>query len=186
MERLLNSIFSCINPRIKPAYWVIAAVIVLFAGLVMEYYRRRKRVSKAQSISAVLLITYIFLVFASTVFSRTSNSYYSYKLIPFWSYREILAGSKSLFWQCIFNVIMLVPLGILEPVVLGDGKKADRNRKYGGRVVLTGFLISVTIEVLQLIMKRGLFEFDDIFHNTIGAAIGYGIYKGIRKIYRRT
>lgn len=31
------------------------------------------------------------------------------------------------------------------------------------------------IEILQLITARGLCEFDDVFHNMIGAVIGVGI-----------
>ncbi|WP_207706695.1 VanZ family protein [Acetobacterium tundrae] len=43
-------------------------------------------------------------------------------------------------------------------------------------VILLGFLISVSVECLQLITKTGIFEWDDIIHNTIGVIVGYGIY----------
>lgn len=39
-----------------------------------------------------------------------------------------------------------------------------------------GFALSSVIEVIQFVFHRGLFEFDDIFHNTIGTVIGIGIY----------
>jgi glycopeptide antibiotics resistance protein len=57
-------------------------------------------------------------------------------------------------------------------------KKSKRTDIIGlcGRVALLGFLTSFTIELLQLILKRGLFEFDDMFHNTIGVGIGYGVW----------
>lgn len=45
-----------------------------------------------------------------------------------------------------------------------------------------GFSFSVCIEFLQLVWKRGTCEFDDIFHNTLGCMIGYGIYKGIEYV----
>ena len=41
--------------------------------------------------------------------------------------------------------------------------------------ILLGLLLSVSIEVIQLLSYRGLFEFDDIIHNTLGTAIGVGI-----------
>ncbi|MBR4027500.1 MAG: VanZ family protein [Lachnospiraceae bacterium] len=41
---------------------------------------------------------------------------------------------------------------------------------------MLSFVTSLTIEVLQLFMKKGLFEFDDIFHNTLGGVLGYVIY----------
>lgn len=33
-------------------------------------------------------------------------------------------------------------------------------------------LFSASIEITQLVTKCGLFEFDDIFHNTLGAVVG--------------
>lgn len=42
------------------------------------------------------------------------------------------------------------------------------------------------IEVLQLIFKRGYFELDDIFHNTLGSCLGFVCYKlKIRSKQRR-
>jgi glycopeptide antibiotics resistance protein len=103
---------------------------------------------------------------------------------------------ESLFWEDIFNVFMLLPIGVLLPIVNGENRKkslesnksveeggaaesdaeesdVENSSKTGpGRIILIGFLISLTIEILQLVTKRGLFEFDDIFHNTLGVAIG--------------
>jgi glycopeptide antibiotics resistance protein len=154
----------------------MAIIIMLLTGIVSVYYHRQGKLLTVQSIALVLLITYIFLVFASTVFSRATNDYYNYELIPFWSYWEIWKGSESLFWEDVFNVIMLLPIGILLPIVLGAVWK-DASKNIFVRVVLIGFFISLTIEILQLVMKRGLFEFDDMFHNTLGVAIGYWIYQ---------
>jgi glycopeptide antibiotics resistance protein len=121
----------------------------------------------------VLLSVYVFLVFASTVFSRRISVDYAYELLPFWSYRQIMAGSRSLFWEDVFNVIMLIPVGFLLPACRKNGEKPVFGIR---RVMLITFLISLTIEMLQLVLKRGLFEFDDMFHNTLGGVIGYGIY----------
>jgi glycopeptide antibiotics resistance protein len=75
---------------------------------------------------------------------------------------------------------MLVPEGVLLPIVLNAEKNNDKqeNARATGRlceVVLLGFLTSLSIELLQLVLKRGLFEFDDMFHNTFGVILGYGI-----------
>lgn len=42
--------------------------------------------------------------------------------------------------------------------------------------------LSVGIEILQLVTSRGLCEFDDVFHNMIGAVIGIGIVVVIEKM----
>ena len=39
----------------------------------------------------------------------------------------------------------------------------------------TAILFSFTIEMLQLFLMRGLFEWDDVFSNTLGAAIGVAL-----------
>jgi glycopeptide antibiotics resistance protein len=168
----MNYFFSSINPGIKPIYFIMAIMIAFITASITRYYRRQKRITKVQAIALIILTTYIFLVFASTVFSRTTRDSYHYKLIPFWSYRRIWQGSKELLWEDIFNGFMLLPVGVFMPMIL----KENRGAKTFRRVLLMGFLTSFTIELLQLVMKRGLFEFDDMFHNTIGVAIGYGIW----------
>jgi glycopeptide antibiotics resistance protein len=201
----------------------MAAILAVVTGAALVYGRRQGRFSKAdswsnaQAVSLSLLTSYVFLVFASTVFSRTPKDSYTYELFPFWSYREILRGivwahgkiwRVELFWEDLFNVFMLLPVGVLAPVVLARGgneqtpagnngrMECEENtlsesrvenavstgsRKVFRRVILLGFFTSLTIEILQLVAKRGLFEFDDIFHNTLGVAIGYWIWrKGVQ------
>jgi glycopeptide antibiotics resistance protein len=84
---------------------------------------------------------------------------------------------------------MLLPEGVLLPIALNDYKcnckrqvqplEKSKNFRATGffcQVALLGFLTSLSIELLQLVLKRGLFEFDDMFHNTLGVIIGYGIW----------
>ena len=52
-------------------------------------------------------------------------------------------------------------------LLLAYGKKIDW--KIG---LLIGISISFSIELLQLVLCRGLFEFDDIIHNSLGFLIG--------------
>lgn len=178
----MDYIFSSANPRIEPVYFAVAAIVALLAGAITARYCRQGEISKAQSIAIVLLAVYIILVFASTVFSRTPGGYYNYELMLFWSYREILQGSKFLFWEDVLNVIMLLPVGVLLPMAMLENESKSKNAKsIFLRVVFIGFLMSLTIESLQLILKCGLFEFDDMFHNTIGVAVGYWIYRQMRK-----
>lgn len=65
--------------------------------------------------------------------------------------------------QILANVIMFLPVGVLVGWIW----------RWRGLWVAAG--LSVGIEILQLITARGLCEFDDVFHNMIGAVIGVGI-----------
>lgn len=57
----------------------------------------------------------------------------------------------------------------------------DVRRKH---VVITGVMISLTVEVLQLVTRRGFFELNDILHNSIGCLIGYVVCKIVSKRWR--
>ena len=72
--------------------------------------------------------------------------------------------------QILTNVIMFVPVGVL----------AGRIWRWKGLWVAAG--LSVGIEILQLVTSRGLCEFDDVFHNMVGAIIGVGIAMICRKL----
>lgn len=149
------------DPGISPEYMLAAVPLFVLSFLFMY---RNKQKNKVVSSSTALMVTYIFIVFSSTVFCRPEKSYYDYNLTPFWSYRNIIKyHDGKLFSEDILNCILLLPVGVLCQISSGRSVK---------RAALLGFCISVTIEVLQLVLKRGLFEFDDIFHNTLGCAAG--------------
>jgi glycopeptide antibiotics resistance protein len=138
---------------------------------VLRYNRKLRKAAQynwKKEIPTVLLVTYVSMVLSSTVFSRQVYDGYHYRLMPFWSYVELLEGKTEYLLEIFFNIIMLLPCGVLIPIVTNfDSKKT----------VLTGFLLSLSIELLQLVFRRGLFEFDDLIHNTLGCFIGYAVYK---------
>lgn len=49
------------------------------------------------------------------------------------------------------------------------------------KVLLTGFLLSILIELLQLASGRGLCETNDVVHNTIGCMLGYAAAMAMKK-----
>ena len=129
-------------------------VIFIFAG----------KLSLLRRIAISLLIPYIFLVLASTVLDRPTESEMKYILKPFWSYKEIAKGGEYGDYikdEVFLNVLMLVPVGILVPLI------AKRKRLL--KTLIVALSTTAVIETLQLVLKRGYFEFDDIFHNTAGA-----------------
>ncbi len=46
--------------------------------------------------------------------------------------------------------------------------------------LIAGMGISVSIEMLQIVLKRGLAEVDDVMHNTAGCIVGWLMVKGSR------
>lgn len=78
---------------------------------------------------------------------------------PDWSPQELLLIEN------ILNLFLLFPVGILLPIFL------DRKMPWW-QGLLVGLLISAVVEILQLLMCRGLFEFDDMIHNGFGCMLG--------------
>lgn len=113
----------------------------------------------------IALIIYLAIVFASTVFTRMP-SVRKYELIPFWSWYEVIVHhSKGLLIEIILNVILLLPVGLLLPIIFDKRIQARDG-------FLVGAIISAVIETSQLVFKRGLFEWDDMLHNALGCMVG--------------
>ena len=99
---------------------------------------------------------------------------------PMWSEREIICFSVLMIlvmamviqgiqkkWNPIQGtaIVVLVPMGLLLPIIINHKVKLNW-------ALLAGFLISVVIELSQLIFKRGLFEWDDMIHNALSCMLG--------------
>ena len=124
--------------------------------------------------ATLLLVEYIFLLFCSTVFFRTTCELRIYDFQPFWSYKAIQDGREDLLAENIMNVVVFIPVGLL----LGIAFKQMTWLK----VLLIGCGISVTIESLQFFFMRGFSELDDVIHNTVGCLIGFLIVSGFHHI----
>jgi glycopeptide antibiotics resistance protein len=72
--------------------------------------------------------------------------------------------------QIVGNFIMLLPLGIYLPILY---------KKISGffAVMLVSFGVSVFIEVLQLISSYRSTDVDDVLLNTLGACLGFILYR---------
>lgn len=134
-----------------------------------------------QCVALAATVTYVFLVFSSTVFCRNSTMNYTYEWMPFWSYVEIAKGNKSLLCENLLNIMMLIPVGFFWVLVWLDTMEEKALFRLS---VLSGFFISAGIEFSQLFLKKGLFEFDDMIHNTLGAMIGGLVAIGIGAIWK--
>lgn len=107
------------------------------------------------------LIIYIFSLFYLAVLRRgiVEHSYFRFNL-----FQCYFKPSDIIIKDIIVNIACFIPLGLLVGLV--------SNRFRIPRALLVGLLVSLTIEFSQLIWMRGIFDMNDIFNNTIGAAIG--------------
>ena len=154
-------------------YWVL---LVAFCGG-MAYFLWRKGLREGLRQSAILLLVeWVLLVLAMTVLFRETRDVSRINLVPLSSYFDIAENSYLMEKVAlnILNVALFVPVGLL----LGCG---FRNMSWR-RVAAIGVGLSVLIEVLQLVFRKGLCETDDVIHNVAGCMIGYGIVIVLRHL----
>ena len=74
-------------------------------------------------------------------------------------------------------MLMFSPLGFLLPFL---AKKCEKLSV----TCIVSFLVTLSIEVLQLITGRRFFGFDDLLHNFVGSIFGYFVSVFILEITR--
>ena len=91
-----------------------------------------------------------------------------------WLFAGIRVVRPELLEGIILNILLFIPFGYILPL---NCMKVDQWWK----VTLAGLLISMFIEVMQLVLHRGFADVDDLINNTIGALIGWVCYTGFLK-----
>ncbi len=86
-------------------------------------------------------------------------------------------STGDILWNVVGNVAMFLPSGLILPVVY-------KKRNSFGKVLVAGALLSLCIEILQLPFASRASDIDDLILNTLGVAVGYGIYVWIRRLKR--
>ena len=141
-----------------------SVLMILVMAMVIQGIQKKKW-NPIQGTTIVVLVLFLGIVFGSTVFTRTT-AIRQYELKPFWSWCAIIRYHDwELLKENLLNCLLLVPMGLLLPIIFNHKVKLNR-------ALLAGLLVSVVIELSQLIFKRGLFEWDDMIHNALGCMLG--------------
>ena len=154
---------------------VFVGVLVFVSGIIFLLFRAKISYSIfVRHASICLLLGYIFLVFCTTILFREETFLKRYHLTPLWSY---LKFDNTIFAQLIMNVMMFIPIGFFSGGAL--------KKKHIWNVIGIGLVLSIFIELTQLITTRGVFNVDDIIHNTLGCVIGFACFVICYKMVRR-
>ena len=154
---------------------VIIGVLIFVCGIIILLFRAKISYSIfVRQASVCLLIGYIFLVLCTTIIFREETFEKRYHLCPLWSYTELY---NTIIAQLIMNIMMFIPIGFFSGVAL--------KKKHIWNVVEIGLVLSLFIELTQLITTRGVFNVDDIIHNVLGCVIGFTCYVFSYKIIKR-
>ena len=150
-----------------PSFWWLWLIITAVGvDVVYKLICGRKITTRMR-----LLAAYVVFILMETVIGRKPGIA-RYELVPFWSYSH-----PELRSEIILNYILSVPLGFLLYFCF-----SEKRNQSGVGIATAGFLLSASIESIQLIFRIGLFEFDDMIGNTIGCLIGAVIGKMVEKM----
>ena len=141
---------------------------------VNRFVNKLKKLSSSgiviKGVCVLTMLLYLYCVFNITLIERTEGVR-RHVLRPLWEISTMIRSGDYRYWSCQIcgNLIMLFPLGFMLPMMF----ERFRNIK---AAAAAGFVLSLFIEFSQYFTGRGLFESDDIIHNTLGACLGCIIY----------
>lgn len=148
----------------------ILLIIIICAGyLILRQWLGNKRFWL--SVIALLFLAWLAVIAAATLTDRTPGIIPAGpELIPFHSYRAVIAGeNKEILRSNFMNVILFYPAGLFACELL------PKSWSRAKRVILVAVLfalVSTGIEFCQYHFALGQAEIDDVIHNAFGALIG--------------
>lgn len=131
--------------------------------------RRIRRIGMLLFVCYLLLLLY--LLFLSEGFGHrlSEDREYRYNLVPFreicryWRYRTKLG--RLAFLNLGGNILGFCPFGFMLPIL-------DCRCRSVVRTVSMGCCLSLAVECVQLVLRLGSFDVDDILLNTLGTLLG--------------
>ena len=141
-----------------------------------------KNIFKTIFLLYIVVLTY-FLFFSERYGRVATQTEYRYNLVlfkemkRFITYREEI-GLESFLVNIFGNICAFVPFGFMLALI------NENYRKLISVTVIT-FIFSLTVELLQLISRVGIFDVDDLFLNTIGGILGYLVFKVLNSIRKK-
>lgn len=173
IQGVLNHIGSDMLEPLGYLPWGLLAGLIFLTGETI----RHRCLGKCEKIPSVakkhrwisfLCIVYVTVLLILTYFSREPGSRIGVTIEIFHTW------GKSPLEHAFFieNILLFIPFGILFPF-------AFRPLRNPFLCILEGFLLSVFLELMQFISGRGYCQLDDVVTNTLGAGIGWGIYRFI-------
>lgn len=152
---------------------LISIPACIITAVVSISLAKRKKDCLPDLIYRCLFVIYCCFLLSATFAGRPRV--HGAMLIPFSSYYEAWAAKSFIGWRNILlNIAMFIPFGALLPICW------DRKLNLRKLLVIVA-LTSLSIETVQYISRTGLFEIDDLINNLLGALIGFGGWKLLKK-----
>lgn len=181
-KELINMVIADILTTVYQSFWFAFLLSVLF--MFLSLYACRPA-GAGKGIKAAFLVFYTSMVLFRTLINR--------KLWPdplsnvmggWWIWTTGIDGNQVLTTECFENLILMLPFSLLLLWTMGE--KITGEKAGAGKIIWKGlqsaFLFSLTIELLQLLLRLGTFQISDLVYNTLGGGAGGACYYLVRKL----
>lgn len=180
--QIINKIFSNVLTALYQPFWFAVILSVLFM-FVFKSYASIKQAAKDwiswfksdPSFRRVfLLVFYTVMILFRTLLNRNMWANPVSDVIGTWG---LYNAEGELTTECIENLALFIPFMVLLLWAARDRilQKITIWTVLWKAMEIT-FLLSFTIEMLQLFLRLGTWQLSDLFYNTLGGAIGGLIY----------
>ncbi|MDF9412482.1 VanZ family protein [Brevibacillus laterosporus] len=137
-----------------------------------------RNVKKWRIISVSILVGIYMVLGLQLILSKQHlfhREYLEINLVPlstlsnyFFNYTNF--NTKTLISNILLKMLVFVPIGVFVPLIF------NKVRNFLPVITLV-FFVSLASELLQLLLRIGFFDVDDIILNVLGGAIGLSIFK---------
>lgn len=161
---MVRDLFYSIYVSKLPVMYFAMGALLLGWSVIGAVFEKQMRI-----FGSVLAVVAVAAILYATVISRDESGAGT-DFVPFSTFERALLN-REMYRSMLMNVFLFIPLGISLPFVYGGGT-AQRI----GLAILTGLLLSVTVEAVQYFGSLGMAETDDVISNTLGTLIGSCAY----------
>lgn len=157
--------------------------IVLILRIVFIFIiRKRYRFNIYHEVGILVFAIYLLSLFNQT-FDLNKMYDFNYKfiggfnIVPFKQILLMLNNQNRgvAVLNLIGNVLIFLPIGLIVPTLW-------KNQRTLVNTIVVGFLISLFIEMVQMVLPRAT-DIDDLILNTTGVVIGFLVYKVIYRYF---
>lgn len=148
----------------------ILCFLLILSGIYLCLRRRFKNRRFWKPVITLLLIVWLAVIVSATLAGRSSLYCPEPELLPFHSYRAVMAGENpELLRSNFMNAVLFYPAGLLGCDML-PGSWRRKRRVFAAATLC--ILLSLGIECSQYLFALGQAEADDVIHNGLGAFLG--------------
>lgn len=182
-----KSVCSTISASFPSASSVSFLSFISYMVIQLMFNLYKSRLKKASGISGMvsqgvwvsIFVFYTYMVLFRTWIARKRWEDPLDKIFGGWG---LYTEKGNLTTEAIENVMLLFPFTFLLGILLRKRWKKYSSASALRYLAFSGFFMSLVIEIVQLLLKRGTFQFSDLFYNTTGGILGGAFYLTIRRL----